>query len=463
MTIFDQWFKYGNCNPVHISTMTSRIPETLRTAVVEKWLLGYTRSEITIECGISGGAISSIVDEWRHSVGLDVATVLRDIAVTLKKLGMSPAQCAIGLRIGNLIDKMGLDDSSIESFLSEVYKRLQELGIAPKYVARYVEGLLSLFDNGDLNQEKTPIITLRNIDRIFEEKKQEKINLEEERKLCESKLHEARRKVYVIEKELENLVQQKRSVENDLEWTMELRDQLEKNGLAVYNISELVEGARFFKDRGHNVNEIWRTFSTYEQLQNAIIGQEYRVKTLMDRALQIEVENKVQEDLLQERRLKNTALVDLKRIGFGLAEFKILYNLINEFAIENGQHIEGGQAVRAFISHFENYHYDYSRLSKRVDELKFQESLINTLFAASSKLAEAVMSFLHKKGVTQDDIDFVVELLNDYPITVESPSTPSTSSPSPPSSLSKSASGTGWQDNTNLSTENQPYETEKLQ
>ncbi|MGH9988311.1 MAG: hypothetical protein ACRD8W_30625 [Nitrososphaeraceae archaeon] len=48
----------------------TKIIGTLRWAVVEKWTLGYLRS--VIASGISTGAVSSIVDNWRHSTGLEL-------------------------------------------------------------------------------------------------------------------------------------------------------------------------------------------------------------------------------------------------------------------------------------------------------------------------------------------------------------------------------------------------------
>jgi hypothetical protein len=51
--------------------------------------------------------------------------------VTLRKLGISPAQCAVGIRVHNLIERMGLDENSIETFFSTVYAKCRDLGIDP--------------------------------------------------------------------------------------------------------------------------------------------------------------------------------------------------------------------------------------------------------------------------------------------------------------------------------------------
>jgi hypothetical protein len=46
-----------------------------------------------------------------------LANTIRDIGVTLRKLGISPAQCALGLRINNLIERIGIDEESLETYM----------------------------------------------------------------------------------------------------------------------------------------------------------------------------------------------------------------------------------------------------------------------------------------------------------------------------------------------------------
>ena len=312
--------------------------------------------------------MSGIVDEWRHVVGPDVANLLRDLAVTLRKLGMSPAQCAIGIRIINLIDKMGLDQHSIDIFLSDVYTKLQQVGVTPMYIARYVEGLVSLLDNLNLNQERAPVTSLRQIDEFLEKKKQDNRVLQEDFNLCKSKLQDTEQKLASVEKELQNLLEKKRGIEVDLAWKSELRDQLQKNGLAVDDISRLVEGARFFKDEGFNINEMLMTFSTYRGMQNAVAVHGRQLDTLKNRAEEIERANRVQEDLLQERSLKKSELDIIKGMGFGLSEMKRLHYLIDEIAKEAGLPTEQNAAVIKFFRDLEEHYDDYLNLGKKIDE-----------------------------------------------------------------------------------------------
>ena len=353
----------------------------VRDSVIEKWLLGIPRNSIAIECQISAGAVSNIADEWSHSVGPDLAKQLRDLAVALRTLKMSPAQCASGVRTVNMIDKMGLDVNSIESFLSDLYAQLKELDLNPKYVARYVEELVSLVCDLNLNQgERTNATSIQKIDTIFEKKRQYNVQLDYGRRVSEARLQEINQQVIQNEKKLQDLLEKNRKLEEEFGWSLQLRNELQKYGLDVSNIRRLVDGARLFSDNKHSINEMVVAYSNYQTLLYTIATIKATVGEMTERLATIQAENKVEEDLLQQRRLKNSELDLLKSMGFGLEEFKTLRSVIVEFASEKGQLAEEGIAVRDFMSDIESHHFDYTRLRKTVDQLKTQHLTSTPLF-----------------------------------------------------------------------------------
>lgn len=183
-------------------------------------MLGYPRILISTECHISTGAVSSIVAEWKHATGSDLTNFIRDIGVTLRKLGMSPAQCVTGLRVANLIDRIGLDEDSIEAFLSEVYTRLQEAGVNPKHIARYVEGMISLLDGRNNNYNQQTAISLHDIDGVFDKMKKDKTKLEEEFKAWEARIQQIRREVSLNESALNESILKKKERDG---YQMEIR------------------------------------------------------------------------------------------------------------------------------------------------------------------------------------------------------------------------------------------------
>jgi hypothetical protein len=312
------------------SIICQRLPDTVRWLVVERWLMGHSRNTIASDTHISAGAVSGIVDEWSHAAGPDQAAQLRDLAVTLRKLAMSPAQCASGLRVVNLIEKKGLDVNSIDKFLSDIYTRLQELDVTPKYIERYVEGLLSLEGDIKVDHEGTRAISIQKIDEIFEKKRQTNVKLEDEFKLLQTKLDDISQHVNQNDNKLQRLLAQNRVLEEEIKWKSELRRELQKSGLPIENISRLVEYARFFSNNGYSLKKMLDTFSSYKEMTHTNFSIKTHTEHLRNKSLEIQQQNVAQENLLKQRRLKNKELESLKSMGFGLQELKTLCNIIVE-------------------------------------------------------------------------------------------------------------------------------------
>ena len=114
-------------------------------------------------------------------------------------------------------------------------------------------------------------------------------------------------------------------MEIDIQWKSDLRDQLQRSGIAVDSIPRLAEYARFFLDGGSNINDMLATFSSYRMMHHAAEAQNRFLGTLKAR---------VQESLLQENKLKVSELEIIKRMGFGLSELKRLHLFLDEVSEE---------------------------------------------------------------------------------------------------------------------------------
>jgi hypothetical protein len=75
--------------------MPVKLPESVKSGVIQLWLKGVERDKIAYELGISGGAVTNIVNEWRQAIDIPVADALRELGVTLKQIGITPGECAI--------------------------------------------------------------------------------------------------------------------------------------------------------------------------------------------------------------------------------------------------------------------------------------------------------------------------------------------------------------------------------
>ena len=95
--------------------------------MIQQWLEGKSRDVIAAENGLSAGAVTNIVNEWRQALELGAAVELRDLAITLKKIGITPAQCAFGFRVAMIMSKIGVKEDNIEPFITD-YQHSKSIG-----------------------------------------------------------------------------------------------------------------------------------------------------------------------------------------------------------------------------------------------------------------------------------------------------------------------------------------------
>jgi hypothetical protein len=62
-------------------------------------------------------------------LGSPTVDALRELAVTLSRVGITAAQCALGFRVATLMLRIGVKQDSFESFILDVYNRCKDVGL----------------------------------------------------------------------------------------------------------------------------------------------------------------------------------------------------------------------------------------------------------------------------------------------------------------------------------------------
>jgi hypothetical protein len=161
--------------------MPAKLPNAIKSGVIQQWLQGRPRNDIAAENGLSSGAVTNMVNEWRHNLGFAAADELRELAVTMKKVGITAAQCALGFRSATLMLKIGVDEGSFESFILDVYNHCKDIGLSPENISLYLQDLLEF---------SRTVLPLSKIPHYIKQKTEEKTKLEQE---LESKASKANR------------------------------------------------------------------------------------------------------------------------------------------------------------------------------------------------------------------------------------------------------------------------------
>jgi hypothetical protein len=100
-------------------------------------------------------------------------------------------------------------------------------------------------------------------------------------------------------------------------------------------------------DKGFNVNEIILEFQDLQSLELKLKYLSNRVNELINQKLILEQKNATLEDTLSVRYQRLALSDDLKHMGLGLDNLKLLCNTIREIAAEN--HIPYREAIEQFF------------------------------------------------------------------------------------------------------------------
>ena len=124
--------------------MPARLPDNIKSLVIQQWLEGKPRNDIAAENGLSDGAVTNIVNEWKHKLGFSLADDLRELVVTMKRVGVTASQCALGFRVAMIMLNMGIKEDDFESYILDIYNHCKNVGLPPESIAFRLKDLVEL-------------------------------------------------------------------------------------------------------------------------------------------------------------------------------------------------------------------------------------------------------------------------------------------------------------------------------
>ena len=117
-----------------------------KLSVINDWLSGESRDDIAIKHNIGSRTVYNIVEKWSNEIGSERADRLREIAIKLKKNGLTISDCAKGLRMIMMFKKYGIQDDEnqerVTFFLKELYTKCLEVGLKTQQVFDYIGDIL---------------------------------------------------------------------------------------------------------------------------------------------------------------------------------------------------------------------------------------------------------------------------------------------------------------------------------
>jgi len=308
--------------------MPAPIPDATKSKVIELWLLGHSRDFIASANNISTGGVYNIVKEWEDAIGRDVARGLREMAVLLKKEGISPAQCAIGLRIMKIFENQGVDAEAAEHFVSDMYQECNKHGITPSNIIAHIEDLVKFS-----NEEKVRLPEIQSfIDRKIIQKKE----LEDSVVQLNNTVANLTVKESELEKNNDTISEQIKRAGDEMKSYYNSKQELENHGISMANdVSKFASTVKAIAKYGYDPQRVLDEFLSIRYHQDKF------------RALKISCDEKQKElaglDSQKSLLLKSIGLHsrkadvynELENAGFGVEQLKRLLDTIINIASLN--------------------------------------------------------------------------------------------------------------------------------
>jgi hypothetical protein len=346
--------------------MPAKLPNALNSLVIQQWLQGRPRNDIAAENGLSSGAVTNMVKEWRHNLGFGLADELRELAVTMKKVGINAVQCALGFRIATIMLNVGVNEDSFESFIVDVYSRCKDIGLSPENISFYLQDLLEF---------SRTVLPLSKISDYVKEKTDEKRKLEQEIVKLKVQIETLQLEKSDSESNRNKALQEQRMTNSGLEWYSDLREELRKYSIPVDDISKFGIIIDNIAEIGYDAGKVINEFSNLELLRSSRDILQQGVQSLENKISNLEQQRSMLEASVNMHNQTLSTYNHLEAIGFRLKELDFLWNTVNEIAREN--EIPSQQAVKKFLTDVEHQYDNKLGYESKVESLRDEVNKLN--------------------------------------------------------------------------------------
>ena len=378
--------------------MPTKLPENIKSSVIQQWLQGKARDIIALDTGLSTGAVTNIISQWRRGLSYPLADDLRELAVTFKKVGITATQCALGFRLAMILTKFGVNETEFEHFISQIYEESKKLDLQPDKIAYYLDELVKFSKD----------ISFSQIPDYIKQKTNYKNELEKDIGGLQEKIKQLEGERLAAEELYNTTLENKRMTSSTLTWYSNLKVELSKYGIPIEDVSLFAKAVRGLGHYGYDVNKIIAEFSELDFLKRQL--QFYRSinPTLENKYVKLNEECSSLEQTVNSYRQKISVCDELEQLGFGLKELKLLWHTINE--ITEANNISSENAVQKFFQDVEEQYDDKLGFESKLDKLRSDaayfnqdlDSLRSTLL--KQPLVGPALQRLFENGIKEQDI-----------------------------------------------------------
>jgi hypothetical protein len=396
------------------------IPDHIRSAIINAWMSGKSRDKIAPEVNISTGSVSNIIEQWQNKIGVFDAKNLRELGLALKKAGISPIQCANGLRINNIINQLGIDEDHLFDFLNKLYNESKEQKLSPAYLARLVKVINDFPEINSLNE----------LPKTIKKRQQEKIKLDVDiyyKKLEIQKLdnekEKKRKEIQDLQEELESFRKEMREEKKDFMLFKDAKAELKKHGISIHILEPLIDVIKIFDDLHFRPLTILSEFSDINEYRDLVKNKNRELKELESLIQNLKDILDSYEKKIASNQIIVQSLNKLETLGFNVSDLKKLEMVFSEISEKYGLNKEEIK-IRFFryINRFNTLLSLQQDILEKINKLSILDSEISSRrkVIESQPIVFSILQNLVSAGLNERDIlmafnIFKTDLCNNMP------------------------------------------------
>lgn len=259
-------------DPLHFDNiLPARIPEDARRRIIDRWLRGDARDKIATDVGVATGTVSIVITEWSSQLDGYDPTALRELGQSLKRTGISPAECAQGLRRERVLNSLGIDEDKLGVFVDHLYRYAiaesnSESGAIK--ISQMLQQIIELV-------EKEPTVSSLPLDQLSSQIAQQI----EQKKALDSSITEANHWKEEIASEIQEALRAKEVTMSALNEYSSLKEELAKNyGIPITSIAHIGPLLKSCEKLGYDPQNIISKLSRIESLEQKDLDLERAIK-----------------------------------------------------------------------------------------------------------------------------------------------------------------------------------------
>ncbi|HJS63793.1 MAG TPA: hypothetical protein VJ767_02915 [Nitrososphaeraceae archaeon] len=386
----------------NVYDLTEKIESYTAFKVRQNWLKGMSRTENAIDCGISTGSVSNIMKTFLDSLASYDIESIREFVVHLRKQKISVEECALGYRIHNIVNALGIseDEKKLQIFLKDAHDFCTRLDISPHIIQDILMEMIKI------SKDILPSQMKSHLQRKIEEKEA----LEDRLEKIKEEIHKEEEAKYTAE---QNFALTKKKIDvtsAELNWYANIKDGLEREGLPVDDITFLCRTVATIKK--HTDKEVFEALQKINELENLDkeIESNKRTRAILktDIATMKDIHSQYSEKLSSEALLLDS-LDKIKRLGIDSKDLEILIQVLNKIWSENAYKIGPLEIKQRFFEILSSYGKNLA-LENKIETLEYLISNLenevqkNRSILLSQGSTGIILRNLLNKGLNENDI-----------------------------------------------------------